>query len=212
MPDAAGARIAAERPEMQSPIAHSPLHLTVLYAALGVWLIPEWIGGYFQHSEAGATRRDRGSHLVLVVSLLAGVAAAFACVSAVPQAGFGPSRDALFWVGIALMLAGVGFRWYAIRVLGRFFSRDVATRAGQVVVETGPYRLIRHPSYSGGLLTVLGLGLALGNWLSLLVLLAGSVVGYGYRVRVEERALCEALGASYRDYMKRTRRFVPYLW
>lgn len=197
---------------MSPPFLHSTLHGSVLYAALAVWLLPEWIGGYFQRSEPGADRRDRGSHFVLVASIVAGVAAAFACTSAVPRAGFGSVRDALFWAGIVLMFAGVGFRWYAIRVLGRFFSRDVATRADQTVVDKGPYRLVRHPSYSGGLLTVLGLGLALGNWVSLLVLLAASLVGYAYRVHVEERALCDALGAPYREYMKRTRRFVPYLW
>jgi protein-S-isoprenylcysteine O-methyltransferase Ste14 len=80
------------------------------------------------------------------------------------------------------------------------------------VVDTGPYRLIRHPSYSGSLLTFAGLGLAMGNWVSIVLLLLGAGVGFAYRVHVEEQALCTDLGQPYRDYMQRTRRFVPYIW
>jgi protein-S-isoprenylcysteine O-methyltransferase Ste14 len=84
--------------------------------------------------------------------------------------------------------------------------------AGQTVVQAGPYRFIRHPAYSGSLLTVLGLGLALGNWASLAAILAGALAGYTYRVSVEERALREALGQPYLDYMRRTRRFIPFIF
>lgn len=197
---------------MHSLVAESPFYLTVLYVAIAIWAIPEWIGTYFQRPEEGAVRHDRGSHFVLFFSLVIGMVAAFACASAVPQATIAWRQPVLFWIGIALMLAGVAFRWYAIRVLGRFFTRIVATRAGQTVIDKGPYRLIRHPSYSGGLLTVLGVGLALTNWLSLLVLVVPALIGYNYRVHVEERALCEVLGEPYRNYMKRTRRFIPYVW
>ncbi|MGH8160559.1 MAG: methyltransferase family protein, partial [Gammaproteobacteria bacterium] len=70
----------------------------------------------------------------------------------------------------------------------------------------------RHPSYSGTLVTIVGFGLATTNWLSLLLVLACSLVGYSYRVHVEEQALCDALGEAYRDYMHRTRRFIPFVW
>lgn len=197
---------------MHSLVVHSRFYLTILFAGIAVWAIPEWIGSFFQHSERSATRRDRGSHLLLVAGMAVGVVAAFIFVNTVPQATIAWHQPVLFWFGIALMLAGVAFRWYAIRVLGRFFTRDVATRDGQVVVERGPYRLIRHPSYSGSLLSVLGLGLALTNWLSLLALFFTAFVAFSYRIRIEERVLCDALGEAYRDYMKRTRRFIPYLW
>jgi protein-S-isoprenylcysteine O-methyltransferase Ste14 len=97
-------------------------------------------------------------------------------------------------------------------VLGRYFTRDVATREGQRVVESGPYRWIRHPSYTGILMTAAGFGLALGNALALAIVLIGVLAGLLYRVAVEERALATDLGQPYRTYMLRTRRFIPFLW
>ena len=197
---------------MHSLVPHSQFHLAVLYIALAIWGIPEFIGTFLQRSEKGARRRDRGSFLVLTVSVVAGMMGAFYCVNALPATTITWHQPVLFWTGIALILAGVAFRWYAIRVLGRYFSRDVATREGQTVVNRGPYRWIRHPSYTGALLSALGVGLALTNWLSIIFLMAGALVGFSYRVHVEEHALCEAIGQPYRDYMKHTWRFIPHVW
>ncbi len=198
---------------MYALVAQSEIYALVLYITLAICYIPEWIGSYFQRSEKGAVKRDRGSHIFLWVSMVVGIFVAFFCVNIVPPIGtIAWHQHMVFWIGIVLMLAGVVFRWYAIRVLGKYFTRDVATRAGQQVVESGPYRYIRHPSYSGALITVFGLGLALTNWLALIAVLLGAIIGYGYRVRVEERALCDALGPAYRDYMGRTHRFIPFVW
>lgn len=197
---------------MQALVVHSPFHLMVLNATVILWLAPEWIGSFFQRPESGAVNRDRGSHAVLVVSLIAGIFAAWCCVSLIPATNVVWQQQSIFWCGIALMLGGVAFRWYAIRALGQYFTRDVSTRDGQTVVEHGPYRWIRHPSYTGALLTVFGFGLAMTNWLALLATMLGALIGYGYRVRVEEAALCTALGDPYREYMQRTRRFIPLIW
>ncbi len=137
---------------------------------------------------------------------------AFGLAFGVPAATIPWARPVVFSVGVALMPLGTALRWYAIRALGRYFTRDVAVRAGQQVVHFGPYRLIRHPSYTGSLVSVLGLGLALTNWASVLAAIAIPLVGYAYRVRVEERALVEALGQLYVEYMARTKRFVPFVF
>lgn len=198
---------------MQALIVQSHFHLAVFYIALCVCFGPEFIGNFFQRPEPGAVKRDRGSHAVLYLALIPAMFVAFFCVNGgVAAATLTWHQPLLFWIGIALMLAGLGFRWYAIKALGKFFTRDVATRAGQYVVDTGPYRLIRHPSYSGALLMFFGMGLAMTNWASLLAIMAGVLVGYGYRVRVEEQALCTDLGQPYRDYMQHTRRFIPHVW
>jgi protein-S-isoprenylcysteine O-methyltransferase Ste14 len=88
----------------------------------------------------------------------------------------------------------------------------VIVRPDQVVVDRGAYRYVRHPSYTAGALLFCGIGLALANWISLLVLMVTVVGVYGYRVIVEERALETTIGAPYRSYIRRTKRFVPFLF
>jgi protein-S-isoprenylcysteine O-methyltransferase Ste14 len=141
-----------------------------------------------------------------------GLTLAFLLPFVLPQATIAWKRPAVFFLGIALMLGGIALRWYAVRVLGRFFTFDVAVHPGQTVVSLGPYRYIRHPSYAGALITLLGLGLALGNWAGLLALLTCMSVGYAYRISIEEAALAAALGEPYQQYTRRTRRLVPFLF
>jgi len=120
-------------------------------------------------------------------------------------------RVEIFFAGIALMWVGVAFRYYCMRVLGRYFTFDVAIHGGQTVVEAGPYRYIRHPAYTGAFVTVIGFGLTLGNWAGLLALVTCVAMGYMYRIHVEETALLQALGEPYRKYMGRTWRLVPFM-
>ncbi|HEX7371136.1 MAG TPA: isoprenylcysteine carboxylmethyltransferase family protein [Rhodanobacteraceae bacterium] len=197
---------------MPALINQSWFYQIVLYVVIAVCFVPDVIGGFLQKPEAGARVRDRGSHFVFWVAIPVAIFFAFFIVDAVPGTAIAEGQQAMFWFGIALMLAGTAFRWYAIRMLGRFFTRTVKTRGGQYVVERGPYRLIRHPAYSGSIATFIGLGLAMTNWASLLLILAGVAVAYAYRVHIEEQALCADLGQPYRDYMRRTRRFVPHVW
>ena len=82
----------------------------------------------------------------------------------------------------------------------------------QVIVDRGAYRYLRHPSYTAGAILFLGIALALANWVSAVVLMGAVLAVYGYRVRVEERALVATLGDPYRQYMARTKRFVPFLF
>ena len=109
------------------------------------------------------------------------------------------------------MLVGVLVRQWAIAVLGRFFSLTVRVAEDHRVVVKGPYRLVRHPSYTGVLITFIGLALAVQSSGALLVLLAVFSVSYGYRMRVEERVLLSELGQDYAEYMKRTKRLIPFL-
>jgi len=121
-------------------------------------------------------------------------------------------RTALFGIGVSLILLGVALRWYAIWTLGRYFTRDVAVSADQKIVQTGPYRYIRHPAYCGTFLTMLGVGLAMTNWASLSTLLICVFLGHMYRVGVEEEALSQTIGQSYVEYMHHTKRFIPFVF
>jgi protein-S-isoprenylcysteine O-methyltransferase len=116
------------------------------------------------------------------------------------------------WAGLALMAGGEALRIWAIGTLGRFFTPVVRTQAGQGVVRRGPYRLLRHPSYTGTFCTLVGVGLAVGCGGGADLLLALPLPAYLYRIHVEERALLAALGAEYAAYMRATWRVVPGIW
>jgi protein-S-isoprenylcysteine O-methyltransferase len=116
------------------------------------------------------------------------------------------------WVGAAVALAGITLRIWSVATLGRYFTYVVKVTGDQPVIETGPYRLLRHPSYAGALLTAIGIGLSLRFALAPLILGAIQLVAYSIRMGVEERALAEGIGEPYRAYMQRTKRIIPYLW
>jgi protein-S-isoprenylcysteine O-methyltransferase Ste14 len=194
------------------PFASSPYALA-LAIAIVIWLAPELARGLRWRGRNGAANvADRGSLYVTVGLIELGVLVALACALLLPGAAILWSREAIFWIGIALMLIGVALRSWAVRTLGRYFLPVVAVRADQQVIRDGPYRLIRHPTYSGALLTLLGFGLTLTNWAALVALMGCALAGLAYRVRVEEQALVQTLGQSYREYMAQTTRFVPYLF
>jgi protein-S-isoprenylcysteine O-methyltransferase Ste14 len=114
--------------------------------------------------------------------------------------------------GIAMMLAGICIRWVAIHTLGKYFTRKVTILEDHRVVQNGLYKYLRHPSYSGFLLGNLGLGLALSNWLSLILIFVPTLAAALYRMHVEEEALEQAFGSEYRDYCRVTNRLVPKLY
>ena len=159
-----------------------------------------------------STSRDRGSYAVIITLLWISIALDFALSAVVRTAAIRWERTPLFYWGIALMLAGLAFRFYAMATLGKFFTYNVAIQSGQTLIEDGPYRYIRHPSYTGAIIVLIGFGLALGNWAGLLALLGVMALAYAYRISVEETALVRALGDRYKQYMTRTQRLIPFLF
>jgi len=194
------------------PFSGNPAYAIIFWSTYALWVVLETVGSIIKRSGDRSKARDRGSYRLLMLLMWLSLAVGFALSFALPQAAMMWKRTSVFFVGIGLMLAGLAFRFYAMWVLGRFFTYDVAVQAGQSVVEAGPYRYIRHPSYTGALITLVGLGLALGNWAALLTILACMGIAYPYRISVEEAALVAALGEPYRQYMRRTQRLVPFLF
>ena len=124
----------------------------------------------------------------------------------------GPLPHWLFYPGLTLWLLGLAFTVWAYGTLGRFFSLDVQIQNEHRVIDTGPYRLLRHPGYAGAMVGLIGLGLALQSWVSVLLLLLASIAAFAYRMQTEEKFLVAELGAECLHYMARTKRLVPYIW
>ena len=160
------------------------------------------------HEPAGASLDDRGSLRVLWIVIVLSVALAVVCSAYRPTRFHFPAatRDS---IALALIVGGLVLRWTSIMILGRLFTVNVAIQSGHTLVETGPYRYIRHPSYTGLLLAFVGLGVSFGSWLSIGVLVVPITLALLRRIDVEEAALRRGLGEAYTDYCTRTKRLIP---
>lgn len=194
------------------PFSSGPIFALIFWGACASWILPEVIAWGVKRSTDSSKARDKGSLSLIVVLWWIGIALGFLFSLLLPQAAISWKRIPLFLVGICLMMLGIALRWYSAAILGKYFTFDVAIQSGQILVEMGPYRYIRHPSYVGALLTLLGFGLALGNWAGLTAALSCLGFAYTYRIPIEEAALASALGETYQQYRKRTWRLIPFLF
>jgi protein-S-isoprenylcysteine O-methyltransferase len=183
-----------------------PRPLVMLYLGiLGLFLVFEIF--LWRRSKGIVLSSDRGFAFRLWANIVVGQLIAMLCLRFVPQANFGAFVTSC--IGVALMVTGVILRWWAIVHLGRFFTVYLRIAPDQRVIDNGPYRYIRHPSYTGILLFMLGWGLCFGNLLSVLAIVAPIVVILVARIRNEETLLVTELGDAYRNYMHRTKRLIP---
>jgi protein-S-isoprenylcysteine O-methyltransferase len=154
---------------------------------------------------------DRFSLLAIGVSIGIGITLAFnaprlasAWISAPPQL--------LAGLGIGLIWTGIGLRLWAVRTLGRFFRVTVTVQDDHRLVDTGPYARLRNPSYTGAIVTMAGIGIAMGHWLSLAAMIVFPLLGFAWRIRVEEASLAARFGADYEAYRRRRWGLVPPIW
>ncbi len=176
-----------------------------------IYVVSETIIGQRRASAGKFTLKDRRSLGLLVVVIWISIIIAVLAANFLRAARI-PGAAEIYPLTCTLFFAGVFFRWYAIWVLGRFFTVNVAIATDHRLIEAGPYRYLRHPSYTGALLAFLALGLAMGNFVSLFCLTIPVFLVFRNRMRVEEEALTEAFGDAYRAYIQRTKRLVPFVY
>jgi len=167
-------------------------------------------------SEQGSRARSLALQIGLgIVSL--GVCGALTYLLWIPIPLNVSSRNHSFLqiIGLGLFVVGTVVVLWARQTLGRMWglstSREVKLLARHQLVKSGPYRLIRHPMYSGWWLALIGAVLIYRTWI-LVVLLASSVLEMARRARLEERALSERFGAEWEDYAASTKALIPFIY
>jgi protein-S-isoprenylcysteine O-methyltransferase Ste14 len=197
--------------EVASPPYDQPGASVVFWGLVALFGLGEYVVRFRSRLNRSGTRSERWSFPVVIVTVGGGLAAGV--LLAQRHIGtIGALRWPLFAVGLALMVAGIVIRQWAILTLGRFFTVDVRVHPGQTVVESGPYRWVRHPSYTGMIVFFVGLGLALSDWASLALLAVVPTAGLVVRIRSEERALLDGLGEQYRRFAATRPRLFPGVW
>lgn len=159
-----------------------------------------------RESDRGSTRRLVQAFLVCIVILLVSPFLNSFSLGSLTGAGW------VGWMGLFLMVLGLGLRAWSTRVLGSAYTRTLQTQGEQRLVESGPYRWVRHPGYTGTLLVWIGAGVAAQNSIATAAITLVVTTAYVHRIRIEEAMLAEKFGQAYRDYTRRTRRLLPFLY
>ncbi len=185
--------------------------MKLLLALSFIWLLSELILIFRKRASHTSKKLDKSSFkllwVVIFMSINLGIFFGMSDIGRIH--GY---REEIYITGIILLCLGMGFRWISIVQLKQYFTVDVAISEDHQLIQKGLYRRVRHPAYAGGLLSFLGLGLALDNWLSLLIIFLPIFITFLYRIAVEEAALQSSFGPQYQAYRKKTKKLIPGLF
>ena len=154
---------------------------------------------------AGGFSHDRMSLLFILI----GVALSLFSFFLFPYLGIGKLNTNFIYFGIFVMISGFILRQWSIQILGRLFTPVISVQKNHKLVIKGPYKYVRHPSYSGLLMELLGASLAVFNWLSFILTFCFMLPPLIYRIKAEEKELIKQFGQSYIDYKKKTKMLIP---
>lgn len=186
------------------------LHTTIFYSLIIFTIIVET---YFiirdKKIKFKKEKNDRGSRLFASIgtlfSIIITVILRFLKIGSY-------NSEIVFWSGLVIAVAGIIFRLISINYLGLSFSSTVSTYENQKIITTGPYKYIRHPCYTGIIIMSIGFVLTAENWPSIIILLVIMISTLLYRVKIEEQYMIIKFGKEYEDYMKKTKKMIPFLF
>lgn len=120
--------------------------------------------------------------------------------------------SAVAWSGIILLYFGIVLRVYSVWTLRKFFTVSVEIKTGHEIIRKGPYQYVRHPSYSGSILSLIGMQIGLRSLIGFIISLALAILAYSYRIHVEEATMAGNFGTEYQNYKKATKRIIPFIF
>ncbi len=154
------------------------------------------------------SREDKGTyyliHLTVLFSLIISFNLGFNEITLLPIISS--------YIGILFIVGGIFLREYSIVTLGKYFSFKISVVKDQKIITKGPYHFIRHPSYSGGILAILGIAIALRSMIAIVVVTLLCSITYGLRIRFEERIMLAEFGEDYLIYKRKTKRVIPFIY
>jgi len=177
-----------------------------------LWLFSEIVlNRVMRGSSSDKTRKDSGSLVIIWIVIIVSIIAA-GNIAALNRTPIAPSYQTMLYAGLGIILLGIVLRLAAVLSLGQFFTVSVRIREGHQVKKDGMYKYVRHPSYAASLLSFVGYGISLNNWISLAVGVIPVFAAFLYRMNVEEKVLLENFGSEYSEYMARTKRLLPFVY
>lgn len=185
--------------------------MMLFYVVWSLWFISEiLLNRILRAKKSDKQGVDKGSIRMIWITI--GIANTVGILSAIflklPISSFPYTA----YLGLAIILLGMIIRLIAVWSLGRYFTVDVTIREDHRIKKNGMYKLIRHPSYLGSILSFIGFGVSLNNWISLVVITVLIIWAMFHRIAIEEKALVDEFGKEYREYMGSTYRLIPWIY
>lgn len=175
------------------------------------WVLSEvLLNRLFRSSQADKTHADQRSLRAIWITIM--IALPLAHILSLKSSFPVSTSPVVMLTGLGMIVAGMLYRFTAIYTLGRYFTVDVAIRQDHRIVNKGMYRYMRHPSYLGSLISFLGNGFVLNNWISLVISFVPVLIAFMYRMNIEEELLVSNFGQEYLDYKKKTWRLIPFVY
>lgn len=184
---------------------------TLFYISMAAWFLSEFLyKNILKSGKEDKKDKDKSTLNILWMAIPFSIAAALILsnLTTLPIA----HGNWILYTGEIFILIGMIFRFIIIRSLGKYFTVDVTIKEGHKIKKEGFYKYLRHPSYAFSLLTSLGLGLYLNNWLSLIFAFVPPFLAFAYRIKIEEQALVEQFGDEYVEYRKTTKKLIPFIY
>ena len=189
-----------------------PLWTVIFWGSfVAFFLVTTWVNRRERNAARGDLRHSGSKPLIYFASAV-GALCAFFAPSLLPSARITFAPEPVFETAMALFWTGLLLYVWAVVTLGAYFRTSVQLLDGQRLVTRGPYRLLRHPAYTGGILLFAGIGLAMGNWISAIGTPLAVTLAYMWRIHIEEIALAERFGAEFEARKGRTWAVIPLLW
>ena len=178
------------------------MNFRILFLTIStIWVISEVLLVVLRRSKNDSQDHDKGSikwlNIVIYTSVTLAVSFGFIGIGQIHIA-----ISIILWIGLCLIVIGLIIRWIAILTLRKYFTTNVSILSDHRIIKTGIYRFIRHPSYSGSIISFCGLGLVFPNWVSFIVLVIPITIAFLKRIQIEEEALQKAFGEEYANYCK----------
>lgn len=176
-----------------------------------IWFLSEvMLNRLLRSKKTDQQNEDKGSLTLIWIVIFVSIFSAIFMAKSISL----PIMDSamIVYIGLALIIVGVVLRIMIIRTLGQFFTVDVTIKQDHKLKKDGFYNYIRHPSYSASLITVIGFGISLNNYASLVLVTVLITIAFLIRINVEEKLLTAHFGDEYVDYKKNTKKLIPFIY
>lgn len=190
------------------PIIKNVFQVVFIFFIVSELLIWFFTSFYNKNSSGKKEKGDKNSYIILVSGTFSIIFLNVVCRKYIISL---IASISLFWIGSICIVTGVFLRVYSVLTLGKFFTLSVQVTSKQKIIQTGPYKYVRHPAYSGSILSLIGIAFSFRDIIGIILTIAIITIIYRYRIKVEEKMLEKTFPDSYKEYKKRTKKIIPFI-